>query len=82
MKKAINQLKADSDGIIKIDKETYLTRSNEDIANLFKAKGYEVTVFFTQCEYRKNEKENWKRVYGEMYTGGYIIWTIPDSDLK
>lgn len=82
MIKAINQLKVDSDGIIKIDKNTYLTRANEDIASLFEDRGYEVIVFFTRCDYRKKGDAEYKRVYGKMYTSRYIIWAIPDSDLE
>lgn len=78
----INQLETDNDGVIKIGKDKYLTGNNEDIANLFQSKGYETDIFFTQCGYRKDEKDEYKRAYGKMFTSKYIIWTIPDSDLE
>ena len=80
--KGIIELNSDDDGVVKIgdDPIKYLTRDGEDIANIFKSQGYETTVFFTQCCFKKgNEKIRVMR--GRMYSSNYIIW-IEDTDLN
>lgn len=62
-------------GVIPIDENRYITRSNgwEQLNKFLKAKGYETHILFRNCEFWKNDEEK-KKLYGRNIGEYFILW--------
>lgn len=75
----IHELQVDNDGVVRVGKNKYLTRDNEDLIVYLQEKGYETQFFFLNGFYREKSDEVYKHVSGRMFTSKYIVWTFEEG---